>query len=445
MRITSAPAAPTAKSAPDRRDWRPLTTGEAVVTVVVDALLLIVVVLVPLLALGSRALPWILLIQVIVVQSLVLARFGRTVGLATVSATVVVPQQGAAPGIGRALVRVLLLLLLPFRVGRSAAAGRREADGERLLDRLTGTLTVTRRPAPSQERQYTVAQTPGEPRRTGRISKLGTPSSAGPGKRSRRIRRDERRRRPVGSVASDVPMLQPHSPHNPLGRERPDLAGPVYARATGDFSAPMSTGPAAPRGSNDGNSRFAPPASPPEAATPPSAPAARSTLPEVSGASPTPSVFAAPSPPPGTSSMPTPSASAKPSVSFNGPPPPVEMSAPLPPSLPPRIQPARKQTVSPAAPSGGSVTSAAGGAPVGHHGGPPGGALGTFGGSAASPQAQPPVAQQFSAASYPQQQPATPPGSGVPDTPASSGSPSAQTGARRRGRSDAQRRRPMVS
>ena len=91
MRITPTPVASAPKRVLARRDWRPLTTGEAVVAVVVDFLLLVVVVLVPLLALNVRALPWILLTQVIAVQSLVLARFGRTAGLATVSATVVVP------------------------------------------------------------------------------------------------------------------------------------------------------------------------------------------------------------------------------------------------------------------------------------------------------------------------------------------------------------------
>ena len=76
MRIMPKPAATAVKSVHTQRDWRPLTTGETVVAVVVDVLLLIVVVLVPLLALNVRALPWILLAQVIVVQRLVLARFG---------------------------------------------------------------------------------------------------------------------------------------------------------------------------------------------------------------------------------------------------------------------------------------------------------------------------------------------------------------------------------
>ena len=77
MRIMPKPAATAVKSVHTQRDWRPLTTGETVVAVVVDVLLLIVVVLVPLLALNVRALPWILLAQVIVVQSLFLRVSGE--------------------------------------------------------------------------------------------------------------------------------------------------------------------------------------------------------------------------------------------------------------------------------------------------------------------------------------------------------------------------------
>lgn len=183
MRITPTPVASAPKRVLARRDWRPLTTGEAVVAVVVDFLLLVVVVLVPLLALNVRALPWILLTQVIAVQSLVLARFGRTAGLATVSATVVVPQQGVAPGIGRALARVLLPILLPFQIGRRTSAGQQDEDRERLLDRLTGTMTVTRRPTPKQERRRSAVQTRSEPRRVRRGSKDGAPSHVVPGPR----------------------------------------------------------------------------------------------------------------------------------------------------------------------------------------------------------------------------------------------------------------------
>jgi len=82
MRIMPTSVARAAKRAHTRSNWRPLTTGEAVVAAVVDVLLLIVVVLVPMLALNVKALPWILLAQVIMAQSLVLARFGRTAGLA---------------------------------------------------------------------------------------------------------------------------------------------------------------------------------------------------------------------------------------------------------------------------------------------------------------------------------------------------------------------------
>ena len=52
MRMTPTPTASVAKRVQAHRDWRPLTTGEAVVAVVVDVLLQVVVVLVPLLALN---------------------------------------------------------------------------------------------------------------------------------------------------------------------------------------------------------------------------------------------------------------------------------------------------------------------------------------------------------------------------------------------------------
>ena len=61
MRIMPTSVARAAKRARTRSDWRPLTTGEAVVAAVVDHLLLIVVVLVPMLGLQVKALPWILL------------------------------------------------------------------------------------------------------------------------------------------------------------------------------------------------------------------------------------------------------------------------------------------------------------------------------------------------------------------------------------------------
>ena len=212
MRIMPKPAATAVKSVHTQRDWRPLTTGETVVAVVVDVLLLIVVVLVPLLALNVRALPWILLAQVIVVQSLVLARFGRTVGLATVSATVVVPQQGAAPGIGRASARVLLPFLLPFQVGPRTSSGQQDEDRERLLDRLTGTLTVTRRPMPEQVHRRPARKTRTKTRRAKRGSKPVVPSPVAPEVMTRRRMRNGGKQPSTGSVAAGAPMFHPPAP-----------------------------------------------------------------------------------------------------------------------------------------------------------------------------------------------------------------------------------------
>lgn len=436
MRITPTPVASAPKRVLARRDWRPLTTGEAVVAVVVDFLLLVVVVLVPLLALNVRALPWILLTQVIAVQSLVLARFGRTTGLATVSATVVVPQQGAAPGIGRALARVLLPILLPFQIGRRTSAGQQDEDRERLLDRLTGTMTVTRRPTPKQERRRSAVQTRSEPRRVRRGSKDGAPSPVVPEAATRRRMRDGGRRPSAGSVAAGPPMLQPQAP---AVRERPDLAGPA---AVSDSGA--------------GRSRFAPPVSSP--APPPAAPSPAvpippqdspppSSVPAESGPSPaTPSVFAAPPGPPPTSSMPTRRVSATRSVSSNAPIPPsapVEASAPLPPSLPPRIHPGRRQVlppVPPVSPSDAPASPSVSGAHSTSRGGAPSGASPVSGGVAGSAQDQSPVVPPLAAAS-----PVTPPGPGRLDSSIPSGPISVQPVARRPGRSDAQRRRPKVS
>lgn len=433
MRITPTPVASAPKRVLARRDWRPLTTGEAVVAVVVDFLLLVVVVLVPLLALNVRALPWILLTQVIAVQSLVLARFGRTAGLATVSATVVVPQQGVAPGIGRALARVLLPILLPFQIGRRTSAGQQDEDRERLLDRLTGTMTVTRRPTPKQERRRSAVQTRSEPRRVRRGSKDGAPSPVVSEAATRRRMRDGGRRPSAGSVAAGPPMLQPQAP---AVRERPYLAGPA---AVSDSGA--------------GRSRFAPPVSSP--APPPAAPSPAvpipppdspppSSVPAESGPSPaTPSVFAAPPGHPPTSSMPTRHVSATRSVSSNAPIPPsapVEASAPLPPSLPPRIHPGRRQVVPPVSPSDAPASPSVSGAHSTSRGGAPSGASPVSGGVAGSAQDQSPVVPPLAAAS-----PVTPPGPGRLDSSIPSGPISVQPVARRPGRSDAQRRRPKVS
>lgn len=442
MRITPTPVASAPKRVLARRDWRPLTTGEAVVAVVVDFLLLVVVVLVPLLALNLRALPWILLTQVIAVQSLVLARFGRTAGLATVSATVVVPQQGVAPGIGRALARVLLPILLPFQIGRRTSAGQQDEDRERLLDRLTGTMTVTRRPTPKQERRRSAVQTRSEPRRVRRGSKDGAPSPVVPEAATRRRMRDGGRRPSAGSVAAGPPMLQPQAP---AVRERPYLAGPAAVSDSGAgrsrFAPPVSS-PAAPVSSP------APPAAPsPAVPIPPPDSPPPSSVPAESGPSPaTPSVFAAPPGPPPTSSMPTRRVSATRSVSSNAPIPPsapVEASAPLPPSLPPRIHPGRRQVlppVPPVSPSDAPASPSVSGAHSTSRGGAPSGASPVSGGVAGSAQDQSPVVPPLAAAS-----PVTPPGPGRLDSSIPSGPISVQPVARRPGRSDAQRRRPKVS
>lgn len=440
MRITPTPVASAPKRVLARRDWRPLTTGEAVVAVVVDFLLLVVVVLVPLLALNVRALPWILLTQVIAVQSLVLARFGRTAGLATVLATVVVPQQGVAPGIGRALARVLLPILLPFQIGRRTSAGQQDEDRERLLDRLTGTMTVTRRPTPKQERRRSAVQTRSEPRRVRRGSKDGAPSPVVPEAATRRRMRDGGRRPSAGSVAAGPPMLQPQAP---AVRERPYLAGPAAVSDSGAgrsrFAPPVSS-PAAPV-----SSPAPPPAAPsPAVPIPPPDSPSPSSVPAESGPPPaTPSVFAAPPGPPPTSSMPTRHVSATRSVSSNAPIPPsapVEASAPLPPSLPPRIHPGRRQVVPPVSPSDAPASPSVSGAHSTSRGGAPSGASPVSGGVAGSAQDQSPVVPPLAAAS-----PVTPPGPGRLDSSIPSGPISVQPVARRPGRSDAQRRRPKVS
>ena len=446
MRITPTPVASAPKRVLARRDWRPLTTGEAVVAVVVDFLLLVVVVLVPLLALNVRALPWILLTQVIAVQSLVLARFGRTAGLATVLATVVVPQQGVAPGIGRALARVLLPILLPFQIGRRTSAGQQDEDRERLLDRLTGTMTVTRRPTPKQERRRSAVQTRSEPRRVRRGSKDGAPSPVVPEAATRRRMRDGGRRPSAGSVAAGPPMLQPQAP---AVRERPYLAGPAAVSDSGAgrsrFAPPVSS-PAAPV-----SSPAPPPAAPsPAVPIPPPDSPPPSSVPAESGPPPaTPSVFAAPAAPPGpppTSSMPTRRVSATRSVSSNAPIPPsapVEASAPLPPSLPPRIHPGRRKVVPPVppvSPSDAPASPSVSGAHSTSRGGAPSGASPVSGGVAGSAQDQSPVVPPLAAAS-----PVTPPGPGRLDSSIPSGPISVQPVARRPGRSDAQRRRPKVS
>lgn len=443
MRITPTPVASAPKRVLARRDWRPLTTGEAVVAVVVDFLLLVVVVLVPLLALNVRALPWILLTQVIAVQSLVLARFGRTAGLATVLATVVVPQQGVAPGIGRALARVLLPILLPFQIGRRTSAGQQDEDRERLLDRLTGTMTVTRRPTPKQERRRSAVQTRSEPRRVRRGSKDGAPSPVVPEAATRRRMRDGGRRPSAGSVAAGPPMLQPQAP---AVRERPYLAGPAAVSDSGAgrsrFAPPVSS-PAAPV-----SSPAPPPAAPsPAVPIPPPDSPPPSSVPAESGPPPaTPSVFAAPPGPPPTSSMPTRRVSATRSVSSNAPIPPsapVEASAPLPPSLPPRIHPGRRQVVPPVppvSPSDAPASPSVSGAHSTSRGGAPSGASPVSGGVAGSAQDQSPVVPPLAAAS-----PVTPPGPGRLDSSIPSGPISVQPVARRPGRSDAQRRRPKVS
>ncbi|MFC2547636.1 MAG: hypothetical protein ACFNX4_12470 [Actinomyces oris] len=247
-----------AKRARTRSGWRPLTTGEAAVAAVVDVLLLIVVVLVPMLALNVKALPWILLAQAIMAQSLVLARFGRTAGLAAVSATVVVPQQGAAPGIGRAVARVLLPFLLPFQISPRGSAGQSDEDRERLLDRLTGTLTVTRRPMPEQAQPGAAGRTRTKPRRSKRGS---TPVATPP------VAPEVMTRGPVpgggqprsANPTTGAPMFQPPAQPAPPAYERPNLAGPTYTGTFASTGVPAGPAPVAASGSGATQSRFAPP------------------------------------------------------------------------------------------------------------------------------------------------------------------------------------------
>lgn len=374
MRIMPTSVARAAKRARTRSGWRPLTTGEAVVAACVDVLLLIVVVLVPMLALNVKALPWILLAQVIVAQSLVLARFGRTAGLATVSATAVAPQQGAAPGIGRALVRVFLPFLLPFQISPRRSAGQPDKDRERLLDRLSGTLTVTRRPMPEQAQPGAAGRTRTKPRRSRRSPKPAATPTVAPKAMTRGPVQDGGRHPSANPVATGAPMFLPQAQPAPPVHERPDLAGPAYTGAFAGTGVPAGPAPVAASSSGAARSRFAPPVAspalppstthPPVAPTPPPASLAPSPVSATPDSSPiTPSVFATPAGPP-TSSMPIGADPTTPSASPSAPVPqaPAQASPSLPPSLPPRIQPARQQAASPLPPAGGSAPSAANGA-----------------------------------------------------------------------------------
>lgn len=381
MRIMPTSVARAAKRAHTRSNWRPLTTGEAVVAAVVDVLLLIVVVLVPMLALNVKALPWILLAQVIMAQSLVLARFGRTAGLAAVSATVVVPQQGAAPGIGRAVARVLLSFLLPFQISPRGSAGQSDEDRERLLDRLTGTLTVTRRPMPEQAQPVAAGRTRTKPRRSKRGSTpVATPPVA-PEVMTRGSVHGRVQLPSANPTTTGAPMFQPPAQPAPPAYERPDLASPAYTSAFAGTGAPAGPAPVAASSSGATQSRFAPPAASPApppstahspvAPTPPPASLPPSSVPAAPDSYPvTPSVFAAPSGPP-TSSMPIgagPTAAASAPLSAPVSQAPAQASPSLPPSLPPRIQPARQQTAPPQPPAGDSAPSAASGAYAAAHG-----------------------------------------------------------------------------
>lgn len=442
MRIMPTSVARAAKRARTRSDWRPLTTGEAGVAAVVDVLLLIVVVVIPMLALNVKALPWILLAQVIMAQSLVLARFGRTAGLATVSATVVVPQQGAAPGIGRALVRVLLPFLLPFQISPRRSAGQSDEDRERLLDRLTGTLTVTRRPMPEQARPGSAGRTRTKPRRSKRGSTpVATPPMA-PEAMTRGPMHGGGQLPSANPTTTGAPMFQPPVQPAPFAHERPDLVGPAYTGAFAGTGVPAGPAPVAASSSGATQSRFAPPvASPapppstahsPVAPTPPPASLPPSSVPAAPDSSPvTPSVFAAPSGPP-TSSMPigaAPSATSAP-PSAPAPQAPAHASPSLPPpSLPPRIQPARQQTVSPPPPAVGSAPSATGGAYAAAHGirsGAPDAPGGPLGPRHAQPPVIPPSSAASAVSSSSRQYPPTPSASGGPDASAPAGPPSVQ-------------------
>lgn len=139
--------------------------GEAVLACAVDLLVLLVVALAVGLA-RHGALWWILTLEIAAVQWLLLAHTGRTLGLWVISATAVVPRTGAAPGIARAGGRILLAILLPIRAGGRPSGGGKGVEGL-LLDRITGTLTVTRRPSPQvkKENPWLTAVASGQPGR----------------------------------------------------------------------------------------------------------------------------------------------------------------------------------------------------------------------------------------------------------------------------------------
>lgn len=139
------------RSASSGLRWRPVTQGEAVVACVVDLLVLLGVAL----AVGlvrEGALWWILTLEIAVAQGLFLARTGRTIGLWLISATAVVPRRGTAPGIYRASGRIVLHLLLPIRT-KKGPGGRGSEFGDLLLDRVTGTLTLTQRSSPEMKKK----------------------------------------------------------------------------------------------------------------------------------------------------------------------------------------------------------------------------------------------------------------------------------------------------
>lgn len=132
--------------------WRALSAAEAAAAALLDVLAVLLPAVAVGLGLGSGPLAWIVALEVLVLLVLMEARSGRTPGLLAVSATSCAPARGSAPGLGRAAARAALRPLLPLRrrpAGRLADSAPRRS----VLDLLTGTVTLTSRPAPGGARR----------------------------------------------------------------------------------------------------------------------------------------------------------------------------------------------------------------------------------------------------------------------------------------------------
>ncbi|WP_127841260.1 hypothetical protein [Actinomyces wuliandei] len=159
--------------------WRALSAAEAAAAALLDVLAVLLPAVAVGLGLGSGPLAWIVALEVLVLLVLMEARSGRTPGLLAVSATSCAPARGSAPDLGRAAARAALRPLLPFtrRAVSGVGAGVSGEDvylGIRwsVLDLLTGTVTLTSRPAPGTTRR-------GGTRLARRPAASGFPDSAG--------------------------------------------------------------------------------------------------------------------------------------------------------------------------------------------------------------------------------------------------------------------------